>query len=134
MAAPDPTTLASDRELLLDTVTAASELAHDLFKRGVKSWKKQDDTPLTEADLVVDTLLRERLCAARPDYGWLSEETKDDRCRMDCQRVWIVDPIDGTKGFVKGNDQWCISAALVERGQPLLGVIVNPVTSETFVA
>ena len=134
MAAPNPASLKADRALLLDTVTAASELAHDLFKRGVKSWKKEDQTPLTEADIAVDTLLRERLCAARPEYGWLSEETKDDSCRMDCTRVWIVDPIDGTKGFVKGNDQWCISAALVERGKPLLGVIVNPCTAETFVA
>ncbi len=134
MAAPDPGNLAADQALLLDTVTAASELAHDLFRRGVKSWKKEDHTPLTEADIAVNQLLQDRLCSARPEYGWLSEETSDDRCRMDCARVWIVDPIDGTKGFVKGNDQWCISAALVEKGKPLLGVIINPVTSETFVA
>lgn len=134
MPAADPRELDRERQLLSEAVGSASELALELFNRGVKSWNKSDKTPITEADLAVDRELRERLTAARPDYGWLSEETKDDASRLERRRVWIVDPIDGTKGFVRGNDQWCISAALVEDGVPVVGVIANPATGELFEA
>ena len=115
-------------------MSEAGELAKSLFDRGVDTWEKPDKTPVTEADIAVDTLLHERLSHARPDYGWLSEETQENPARQAFRRVWIVDPIDGTKGFVRGTDQWCIAAALVEDGVPLLGMVVNPVRDEVFEA
>ncbi len=134
MLAADTQELETDRRLLTEAVDVAAGIALDLFNRGVKSWNKSDRTPITEADLAVNRELEARLTSARPDYGWLSEETKDDPIRLQRRRVWIVDPIDGTRGFVKGNNQWCISAALVEDGEPVLGVIANPSTGETFEA
>ena len=132
MPVADGHPLKADHALLLDAMGEAGELAKSLFKRGVETWDKPDKTPVTEADLAVDKLLRELLSRARPDYGWLSEETQENPARRDFKRVWIVDPIDGTKGFVRGTDQWCIAAALVEDGHPLLGVIVNPTRGEVF--
>ncbi len=134
MPAADAQELETERLLLSEAVSAAAGIALDLFNRGVKSWNKSDKTPITEADLAVNRELEERLTAARPLYGWLSEETKDDAARLERRRVWIVDPIDGTRGFVRGNDQWCISAALVEDGEPVIGIIANPSTGETFEA
>ena len=134
MPVADGHPLKADHALLLEAVSEAGELAKSLFDRGVETWNKSDNTPVTEADLAVDTLLNETLSRARPDYGWLSEETQEDPIRRDFKRVWIVDPIDGTKGFVRGTDQWCIAAALVEDGVPLLGVVVNPVRGEIFEA
>ncbi|MEM7425377.1 MAG: 3'(2'),5'-bisphosphate nucleotidase CysQ [Pseudomonadota bacterium] len=134
MQAADRRDLERDRSLLSEAVAAAAGTALELFKRGVKSWSKSDQTPITEADLAVNRELEQRLTSARPEYGWLSEETCDDVSRLTRRRCWIVDPIDGTKGFVRGNDQWCISAALVEDGRPVLGIIANPATAETFEA
>ncbi|MEM8689144.1 MAG: inositol monophosphatase family protein, partial [Pseudomonadota bacterium] len=134
MPVADTHPLSRDHKVLLEAMGEAGELARSLFDRGVETWEKEDKTPVTEADLAVDTLLRERLAAACPEYGWLSEETQENPARRSFKRVWIVDPIDGTKGFVRGTDQWCISAALVEDGLPLLGIIVNPVRGELFQA
>lgn len=89
---------------------------------------------MSEADLSVDRLLQKRLRAARPDYGWLSEETADTPDRLDRRRVWVVDPIDGTRAFLKGRPWWCISAALVEDGEPVIGMIYAPLLNEFFEA
>lgn len=134
MLVADGHPLSRDHQVLREAMGEAGELAKSLFERGVETWEKADKTPVTEADLAVDTLLRERLAEACPDYGWLSEETQENPARRSFKRVWIVDPIDGTKGFVRGTDQWCISAALVEDGLPLLGILVNPVRGEIFEA
>jgi len=109
-------------------------LALDLRSRGIDKWNKGDGTPVTEADLAVDTFLKERLRAARPDYGWLSEETADDKARLAHERVWIIDPIDGTRSFMENGDEWCVSAALVENGAPVLAAIYCPPTSDLFLA
>lgn len=119
---------------MLEAVGEAAEVAKSLFNRGVESWDKPDNTPVTEADIAVDKLLYETLSRARPDYGWLSEETQENPKRRNFKRVWIVYPIDGTKGFVRGTDQWCIAAALVEDGTSLLGVVINPTRGEVFEA
>lgn len=99
----------------------------------VKNWEKGKDNPLTEADLAVDRLLHERLLAAAPNLGWLSEETLDDPARLECDWVWVVDPIDGTKEFLQKVPHWTISIGLVHHGVPRLGVVFNP-TEDFLVA
>ena len=95
---------------------------------------KQGGSPVTEADLAVDAFLRERLTTLFPDAGWLSEETADSPARLDTRRVFIVDPIDGTRGFADGDARWAVSIALVEDGRPIVGVVAAPALGESFVA
>ncbi len=124
----------ADADLALATAAAeeAGALAKRLFEDGVDSWTKPGNSVVTEADLAVDRLLHERLAGARPDYGWLSEETADDPARLDREAVWIVDPIDGTRAFVQGGDEWTIAIALCRDGEPVVGVVHNPLRGETF--
>jgi myo-inositol-1(or 4)-monophosphatase len=91
---------------------------------------KQGDDPVTEADTLVDAALKRAL--PRAGEGWLSEETEDDRSRLSNRRVWVVDPLDGTREFVAGIPEWAVSVALVEDGVPIAGGICNPVRGETF--
>ena len=92
---------------------------------------KQGDDPVTEADRAVDTALRRLL--PEPGEGWLSEETTDDVRRLPCSRVWIVDPLDGTREFVKNIPEWCVSIGYVEDGEAVAGGILNPSTGDRFV-
>lgn len=124
----------NDAQLLQETVCRAGAVALDFYNSSAKAWTKNDGTPVTEADIAVDRLLRETLSTARPDYGWLSEETADDARRLGCQRVWVVDPIDGTRTFVEHKDQWCVAAALVENGKPVLSCILRPVSGDFYTA
>lgn len=126
--------LKSDHALLLEAVREAGHVARDFFDKGAKSWHKNPGDPVTEADIAVDTLLKERLCGERPDYGWLSEETEDDPARLDRARVWIVDPIDGTRAFIDGRAEFTVCAGLVENGEAVLGAVLNPITGEFFEA
>jgi myo-inositol-1(or 4)-monophosphatase len=126
--------LGTELELARAAAVAAGQLALSQFGAGRRSWYKGPGQVVTEADLAVDTLLHDMLRGARPDYGWLSEERIDDRSRTRCPRVWVVDPIDGTRAFAEGVPQFAISVALVERGEPLLGVVLNPATAECFEA
>lgn len=91
---------------------------------------KNHDDPVTAADLAVDAALRDFLPAE--GEGWLSEETRDDAARLSCSRVWIVDPVDGTKEFVQGIPEWCVSIGLVEEGRPIAGGLVNPIAGQTI--
>ena len=96
-------------------------------RRGLEiEYKADDGTPVTNADLAADALLTERLRAARPDYGWLSEETADDPDRLTRQRLFVVDPIDGTRAFLKDRPWWAVSIAVVEDGRPIAGVVFAP--------
>jgi len=97
----------------------------------IESVLKTGGDPLTEADLAVNEVLRSIL--PQPGEGWLSEETADDSARLECRRVWVVDPIDGTREFIQGIPEWCISIGLVEDGQAVAGGILNPVTDELIV-
>jgi myo-inositol-1(or 4)-monophosphatase len=126
--------LEADLELARAATIAAGELALSHFGGGRRSWYKGPGQVVTDADLAVDALLHDRLRDARPAYGWLSEERVDDQSRTRCERVWVVDPIDGTRAFADGVPQFAISVALVERGVPLLGVVLNPATGERFEA
>ena len=126
--------LEADLDLAREASLAAGELALSHFGAGRRSWYKGPGQVVTEADLEVDALLHDMLRAARPDYGWLSEERVDDRSRTRCPRAWVVDPIDGTRAFAEGVPQFAVSVALVERGEPLLGVVLNPATDELFEA
>lgn len=125
---------AEDRALLAEAVKAAGALALEHLARGVGSVAKHDGSPVSEADLAVDALLRERLVGRRAGYGWLSEETADTPDRLACRRVWVVDPIDGTRSFIKREPEWSISAALVEDGRPVLAAVFAPALDLLFEA
>ena len=124
----------ADLELIRDAAREAGELAMRYFRRDPQVWMKAGDSPVTEGDLAVDKLLRERLSAARPDYGWLSEETADSAERLSAARTFVVDPIDGTRGFIAGSDEWCVSVAIVESGRSIAGVLDCPAKKEVYAA
>jgi myo-inositol-1(or 4)-monophosphatase len=126
--------LADDLDLLVAAVGEAAALARQRFGTPVRAWDKEPGHPVTEVDLAIDRLLRERLGGARPEYGWLSEESADDGSRLARRRVWMVDPIDGTRAFLKGRAEFTVTAALVEDGRPVAGCVANPATGETFAA
>jgi len=127
-------TLARDAELLTETVRVAGALALSLFRTELKNWIKGASSPVSEADLAVNDLIGARLRSATPGYGWLSEESADDEMRLGKQRVWIVDPIDGTRGYLAGREDWCVSVALVEGTRPLLAAVFAPASEEFFFA
>jgi len=122
----------ADLALLQDAVREAGAIALDFFRNGVRSWEKRPDDPVSEADLAVDEHLKRRLLGARPGYGWLSEETADDASRLTRQKVWVVDPIDGTRAFLKGKPEFTICAALVDAGAAVAGAVFNPATDEFY--
>jgi len=130
-AAPVPVELMRG---LADAVTESGALALKMFRDGVRTWIKENDSPVSEADLAVDARLTERLRPLAPEAGWLSEETTDASDRLDRSRLWVVDPIDGTRSFIAGLPDWTIVAALVERGRPIAAAIFAPVTEELFLA
>ena len=115
-------------------VREAGALALSMFGTPLKAWTKAGSAPVSEADIAVDRLLRHRLAAGDAGFGWLSEESVDDNTRLTRRYVWIVDPIDGTRAFLAGAPDWCVSAALVEAGRPMAACLYAPVTEEFFVA
>lgn len=122
----------------LSTIRQTLILAHDRLQRivheGLTVQVKYDGSPVTSGDLAVNHLVQEALLAAFPDDGWLSEESPDNAIRLKKNRVWILDPIDGTKPFIKNLPQYSISLALIDRGQASIGIIFNPATREYFCA
>lgn len=121
-----------DLELLRSTAVAAGIIAASYFRRDIRSWTKDNASPVSEADIVVDRFLAANLLQARPNYGWLSEETADNSSRLDCERVFVVDPIDGTRAFLRGEEYWTVSLAVVERGVPVAGVVYAPTLDEMY--
>lgn len=124
----------SDRELLETLGHKAGEIAMSYFGEDPQVWWKEGDSPVSQADFAVDNFLKEELLKARPDYGWLSEETEDNDERLKARRVFVVDPIDGTRGFINGMKRWCVSMAVVENNRPVVGVLVAPVIGQTLSA
>jgi len=119
------------RDRVAAAVREGGALALQFFRDGVKSWIKDKTSPVSEADLAVDRLLRERLLAIH-DAGWLSEETEDDPTRLTRKEAWVVDPIDGTRAYLGGSADWAVSVALVQAGRPILAALYAPVTDELF--
>lgn len=117
---------------LADVLREAGAIALKTFRGEVRSWIKDHNSPVSDADIAVDSFLREAL--SRPGIGWLSEESADDGTRLDNERTYIVDPIDGTRSYLAGREDWSIAAALVERGRPVAAAIYAPALSEMYVA
>ena len=127
---------ASDAALLVDVVREAGELGLGLSRKSkLEHWTKPDGSHVTEGDLAINALFEQRLRAARPNDGWLSEETPDEpERRMAHDRLWIIDPIDGTRAFLEGRKEWCVAAALAVNGRPVLAAVYTPRHQEFFVA
>jgi myo-inositol-1(or 4)-monophosphatase len=127
-----------DVAAVVAVVQEAADLAHRQWRDGAvptaKVWEKSPNNPVSEIDLAVDAFLKDRLGAILPDAAWLSEETADDAKRLDAQRLWLVDPIDGTRDYVRGRSGWCVSVALIEQGAPRLAVMAAPAQGKTWVA
>jgi myo-inositol-1(or 4)-monophosphatase len=123
-----------DHALLAATMREVGNLALRYFRTDVNAWEKEGGTLVSDADIAVDRHLKQRLGAARPEYGWLSEETEDDTTRLTCRRVWVVDPIDGTRAFLQGLAHFCHAVALVEDGHPVVAILYNPATEEFYEA
>lgn len=122
----------ADLELILDAARIAGECARAMRRTGLSTQSKADGTPVSDADTAVDLLLKTRLGDARPDYGWLSEETADDPARLARARLFVVDPIDGTRAFVRDKPWWAVSIGVVENGRPIAGVVHAPDRDETY--
>jgi myo-inositol-1(or 4)-monophosphatase len=123
-----------DLRLLEDAVRAGGNIARKFYGGDYKRWSKEGGSPVTEADLAVNKYLCEALMTARPDYGWLSEESADDPSRLSRRHVFVVDPIDGTVAFLKNRPHFTICAAVVVDGRPCCGAIYNPITDELYSA
>jgi myo-inositol-1(or 4)-monophosphatase len=118
---------------LESAVREAGALALSMFGKPIKTWAKgAASSPVCDADIAVDALLRERLTAGPDAYAWLSEETADDPSRLTARYVWVVDPIDGTRAYIAGEPDWAISAALVEHGRPIAACLYAPVLDQFF--
>ncbi|HKJ71652.1 MAG TPA: 3'(2'),5'-bisphosphate nucleotidase CysQ [Gammaproteobacteria bacterium] len=113
-----------------EAVKAAGREVMQYQGGGNQAWEKGTDDPVTLADLAADKLLRERLLGLCPECGWQSEETVDDKTRLDKEWVWVVDPLDGTKEFLEQTPEFSIAVGLVHNGVPKLGVVYNPATME----
>lgn len=123
-----------DLDLIAHAVREAGSIARKSFGGTFKRWDKGAGQPVTEVDLAIDNFLHDALTRARPEYGWLSEESRDNPERLTTDRTFIVDPIDGTTAFMKAKPHFTVCAAVIERGRPISAVVYNPITEECFVA
>ena len=123
-----------DLALLIDAARIAGPIALRYWKRNPKVWQKGDESPVTEADHAVNEALADLLQAARPDYGWLSEETPDDPARLSAGQVFILDPIDGTRAFIEGEDSFSHALAIAKGGIVTAGVVYLPALDRLFAA
>lgn len=121
-----------EAERLGAVLREAGAVALKTFRGPIKSWTKGHNSPVSEADMAVDALLREKL--SRPEIGWLSEESHDDRSRLEGHALYIADPIDGTRAYLAGLPDWCICAALVEHGRPVVAGVYAPVDDHLYLA
>jgi myo-inositol-1(or 4)-monophosphatase len=124
----------SDLDLIRAAAQEAGRLALEARAEGLKVWSKPGGSPVTDADIAVDTLLKLRLKTARPNYGWLSEETADDPVRLELRRLFVVDPIDGTAAYLKNRPWFTVCVAVVEDGRPTAAVVHAPELGETYEA
>jgi myo-inositol-1(or 4)-monophosphatase len=125
---------AHDLALLTDAARAAGDIALRYWNNAPLAWEKGDQGPVTEADIAVNDMLKAELRRARPDYGWLSEESPDDAARLECDHVFIIDPIDGTRAFIAGERNFSHSLAVAYRGQVVAGAVYLPAKDQLFTA
>lgn len=126
---------AEDLALMLEAADKAADIAMSFFRNDPDVWYKNGGrSPVSEADIAIDELLQRLLLDARPDYGWLSEEVEDNDLRLARSRVFVIDPIDGTRAYVGGRKDWCVSIGLVEDGVPVAGVLAAPARDEIWQA
>jgi myo-inositol-1(or 4)-monophosphatase len=125
---------ARDLALVAATVREAGELALRMFRTTLRSWTKGASSPVSEADIAVNDLILQRLREADPGSGLLSEESADDAVRLAKNRVWIIDPIDGTRAYLAGHEDWAVSVALVARDRPVAAAVFAPVSNELLLA
>jgi myo-inositol-1(or 4)-monophosphatase len=122
-----------DRQRLAGAVKEAGAVALSFFRGPLRSWTKgEGDSPVTEADIAANDLLYRQLVS--DGDGWLSEESENDPARLTARRIWVVDPIDGTRAFLAGREDWTVSVALVVDGRPVLAALYAPVSDELFLA
>ena len=134
MPAPNPSYL-SDLDLISKAARSAGAIARNAFHANAsKVWDKSENHPVTDADIAVNDYLLKELRDARPDYGWLSEETKDDLSRHECARTFVVDPIDGTRAFIDRTPNFVVSIAVIENGKSVTGALYNPLKDELYTA
>ncbi len=126
--------LGPDLELIRSAAIQGGALAIAERAKGVSVRSKPGGSPVTSADHAVDAMLKCTLRSARPDYGWLSEETEDTPERLQCERIFVVDPIDGTVAFMKDRPWWCVPIAIVENGRVVAAVVHAPMLGETYTA
>ncbi len=124
-----------DLQLLIDAAHASAKIGRSFFCDDPEVWNKDDNQgPVTEADLAIDSMLKSELLASRATYGWLSEETEDDATRLTHDRVFIVDPIDGTRAFIAGERSWSHSLAIAENGRVTCAVVYVPMMDRLYTA
>ncbi|AYC99798.1 3'(2'),5'-bisphosphate nucleotidase CysQ [Neorhizobium sp. NCHU2750] len=125
----------ADLDLIRDAARQAGEVANGFFRQSPEVWwKNEGRSPVSAADFAANDRLQSILTRARPDYGWLSEETDDDSDRLERDTLFVVDPIDGTRAFIAGEAIWCVSVAVVHRGRPVAGVLVAPALDQEYLA
>lgn len=129
-----PWDLADEAKLVRSVTEEAGRIALSYFSRDVKTWDKSPNNPVSEADLAVDEFLRTTLMQNRTGYGWLSEETEDHPERLRCGRLWVVDPIDGTRSFLEAGYDWGISVALVQDQRPIIAAFYAPAKDAFYFA
>jgi myo-inositol-1(or 4)-monophosphatase len=120
-----------------EIVREAGRIAHNQWPGAgheVEMWEKEPGHPVCAADLAVDRFLKRELGALLPSAGWLSEETADDAQRLNHELIWLVDPIDGTRDFIRGRTGWAVSVALISAGKPLIGMLSAPARDEDWIA
>lgn len=125
---------ADDAALLVAAAREAGEIALSFFRRNPAQWTKGATSPVSEADLAIDAHLHARLTQARPEYGWLSEETADSVDRLSRRRLFVVDPIDGTRAFLAGKKEWMVALAVVSDGRPVAAALAAPAFGDAYVA
>ncbi len=124
-----------DVPLLIEAAKRAGDIAKSHFGQSPEVWDKADNAgPVTAADLAVNAMLHDMLRAARPDYGWLSEEDEDSTARQSAERVFVIDPIDGTRAFIEGGKDWGHSIAVVENGNPIAAAVAMPMRDQIYSA
>lgn len=125
----------ADMALLETAARAAGEVALGYFRRSPEVWWKNGGrSPVSAADIAANDILEQQLRAARPDYGWLSEETEDSSLRLASRRIFVIDPIDGTRAFIAGQETWCVSVAVVEGVRPVAAALYAPVSGDMLTA